>query len=249
MKEELNVSKLNGHLIEGVKPIIACIGSLDDFKKSEILIEHHQGHISNNFLLNNLKNIDWKRGIYGSEDRDCLTAGPTTYVISAIDESNKFSEGFGACTGLIVAGIDKRTKKNISFVTHQPPFVNSGNFVNSSGKRLIYFEDFANDLEKRFLEMKERCEPNTIDVAIVGGTGSVLKEMYVKTIQLLSDKTQQILGFKPIVVNDPKTINFKFDNIYYDNNHRRLYFIRPGVDPDTGSFVPSDADNEKGKWG
>ncbi len=232
MNEKLNVSKLNGHLIEGVKPIVACIGSLDDFKKSAISVEHPGAHISNNFLLHSLKNIDWRYGTYGSEEKDCLTAGPRTYVISAIDNSNKFSEDFGSCTALIVAGIDKQTGKNISFATHQP----------------YATADFIDSFQKRLFEMKERCKSGTVDAVIVGGVGSVLKEMYIEVIQLLSTKTQQILGFEPIVINGPKNINPKLEDIFYDNDHRRLYFIRPEVNPDTGSFVSSDADNEKGKW-
>lgn len=226
--------KFLGHLIEGVKPIIACIGSFDDFEKLEV--SPGCSHINNNFLLNGLKSIDWVQGTYGfKEGKDVLTAGPRTYIISAIDDSNKFSQEFAVCTGLIVAGIDEKTGKNISFVTHQ----------------LSCSVDFVADLEKRLLEMKQRCRHGTIDAVIVGGIFSGLDIEYLKTIRLLSTKTQQTFGFEPIVINGPKTsVRIKgVDDIYYDNKNRRLYFVRPGVNPDTKDFVPSQVDEERGKWG
>lgn len=234
------IKNLSGHLdlsIEGSRPIVACVGTMDNFKKSEISIKLPKGHISNNFLLRNwktkLKNVDWAHGTYESEENDYLTGGISTYIISAIDDSNKYSQKFGACTGLIVAGIDKETRENISFITHQPSC--SVNFIA--------------DLKKRLLEMKEKCMLGTIDAVVVGGIGGRLFEKgYIKTIRLLSVEVRQTLGFEPVVINGPKTMTpITVDEIYYDNN-RKLYLIRPEVNQNTGSFVASDIEKYKDKF-
>ncbi len=216
MKEELSVSNLYGHLEKGVNPIVVCIGSFNDF--DELSAEHPES-------LENLKDVNWVKGAYESEKRkDFLTNGPRTYIISSIDGSNKFSKELSFCTGLIVAGIDKITGKNISFVTHQP-----------NVSRLSV--SFISDLKRRCIEMKERCILNTIDARIVGGIDpsdsktSQPEKNYASTIQLLSDEMYQVFGFKPIIINGPKDYREgnNHDNIYYDNENRRLYLIRPEV--------------------
>ncbi len=232
-KSSSEARKFSEHLIEGVSPIVACVGSLEDFLSSEIFLKCPKTpiDISNSLSLSDLKNIDWLNGTYGSkEGEDVLTAGPRGYVISAIDNSNKFSLGFGSCTGLIVAGIDKETGENISFITHQPSF-------NSTG--------FADDFEKRLQEMKNRCKFGTIDAIIVGG--GISKEYYIRELKLFLPVMQRILGFQPIVINGPKVGTGK-DDIYYDNKHRRLYFLRPEVNKKTESFVSDDIEEEKSKW-
>ncbi len=236
-------TKPGRHLIEGVSPIIACIGSFEDFKRGENLSENTP-KLSNNFLLDNLKKIDQGQGTYGhKKGEDCITGGPGTFVISAIDDSNKFSQGFYGCTGLIVTGIDEKTGKNISFMTHQPPFVPS--------------VLFGNGLKKRFTEIQERCQSGTIDAVIVGGMyrNDHLGENYIKMIRLLSTKTQQFFGFEPIIINGPKTKSSQFkkehryhDDVYYDNNNRRAYLVRPRVNFSTKDFISGRVDEEKGKW-
>lgn len=237
---DLKVKDSSRHLNEGVSPIMACVWPFENLE-----VEHpkHSGKLNNNFSLSNLKDLDWRNGTYGCKREDCITAGSGTFVMSAVDDSNKFSQGFHACTGLIVTGIDKKTGKNISFMTHQPPFSSS--------------PSFGNGLNKRFIEMQERCKSGTIDAVIVGGRyrNDEMGASYIKMIKLLATKTQQFFGFEPTVINGPKTKEYEFekeykhhDNAYYDNEHRRLYFVRPKVNSNTKDFVPSRVDGEKGRW-
>jgi hypothetical protein len=38
------------------------------------------------------------------------------------------------------------------------------------------------------------------------------------------------------------------DAVYFDNENRRLYFIRPRVNPKTGAFVNSGIEEAKKEW-
>src|SRR3989344_5035175 len=138
--------KLSAHLIEGVGPIMVCIGSFDDFKRVEQEHPEHSQQMSNNFALHGLKNVDWFKGAYGFLQEDFLTNGHETYVISAIDDSNKFSLKFSSCIGLIIAGIDKITGKNISFVVHRRALPGDLEF------------NFRIDLAITLNNMKQRCK-------------------------------------------------------------------------------------------
>lgn len=245
----LEVHKPKGHLIEGVKPIMVCIGSIDDFKKTESEYKNHKEQITNDFELKGLKNLDWENGLYGShEEKDFITSGPGTFLISTIDDSNKFSKGLVACISLIVAGVDKKTGRDISFMTHQPPYMSS-------------LSPFPNGIKKRLIEMNERCKPGTMDAIILGGKyrNDDLGKIYLDNINFLSSKTKEFLGFEPIVINGPKTKTNQFpyefereqkysDDVYYDNNNRRTYFVRPKVNPNTNDFTSSNVQEEKTKW-
>lgn len=201
MKESLTEKRPLEHLNEGVKPIMTCVGSFNDFRGVEISLKHPE-HINNDFLLVNLQNVDWVHGTYGTtKTEDSLSAGPSTYIISAVDASNKFSKEYKRCTGLIVVGIDKNTKENVSFSTHQDP-----NYFLYEGR-----DEFIRCLTQRLKEIKDRCELSTVDAVIVGGfcvwddDVTPYKKKYLDSIQLLLTKTKEILGFNPRVTGDPKT--------------------------------------------
>jgi len=98
-----------GHLIDGISPIIACVGSQEDFEKAEQLDSLHKhfnkksGTAVHNVFYDALPSY-FRRKNFSS-------AGYQTYVISIIDDRDKFSKDLFDCTGLIVTGIDKKTKK------------------------------------------------------------------------------------------------------------------------------------------
>jgi hypothetical protein len=234
MKEGLSVSKPQEHLLEGVTPIIACVGTFDDFAMSK---DPSLGEISE-LEIKGLKSVDWEKGIYASGKGKALSGGPETYIISAIDSSNKFSQTLTPCTGLVAAGKEnKKNGKNISFLSHQDP-----EWFLSSKK-----DDFIKDLRKRLLEIKERSKPGTIDVRIIGGDYSVdpvkdYRKEYLESIKLLSSEIKEILKFEPLIVNGPKKSleMYDWDDIYYDTEHRRLYVVRPKVNQKTPDFRPSE---------
>ena len=140
--------------------------------------------------------------------------------------------------GLIVAGIDKKTGENISFITHQPS---------------SFSEDFTVDLKKRLNEMKERCRQGSVDAIIVGGisnSNELFKKIYVKTIHFLSKETRQTFGFEPVIVNGPKVlVPVTVDEVSFDNKNRRLYLIRSKVNSNIGSFVDSSFNKQNREMG
>ncbi len=248
MHENLPISKTREHLnlnIKGAKPIIACVGSFDDYRKSK---QAPREEIYRGKLFEEVHNVDYGDLPEDCENKSFLNAGEKTYFISTIDEGNKFSERLYDCTALIVAGIDKETGKNISFLTHQDPV----KFL------LNKKDDFIKHLGQRLDEIKKRCVPGTIDAVIVGGAyfdgndnkGLSNKKKYLDSIELLSLETKQILGFDPSVINGPKKVSLEGygDGVYYDNKNRGLYFVRREVNEDTGSFTQSDIEKEKTKW-
>jgi hypothetical protein len=245
MNEGLNTSKPNEHLnlnIKGVKPIVACVGSQYDYYNSE-----QTSFIRKNFYKhsNNAHNIDYDGIPDDLEKRNFLNGGWNTYVLSIVDNSNKFSEGFCDCTGIVIAGIDKETGKNISFLSHQDP------------KAFLFNkkDDFINHLKQRLIEIKDRCVAGTTDAVVVGGNylngtdrkGFHYKQKYLNSVKLLSLEIKNVLGFEPVIINGPKTIIGQ-DDLYYDNENRRLYFVRPEVNYKTGSFNNSKIEAEKKKW-
>ena len=224
-------------------PIFVSIGSEDDFKKFKKAYPKDPNNIDNDFGLGNLQEVSWLTGKAYREDgsEESLSAGPQTYVISGIDNSNKFSKGFCPCTGLIVAGITPSGKK-ISFLTHQSPGINY--FI--KGHRL----KFIQDLEQQLRKIKEQSVLGTIDAVIIGGryVGLFGRKEYLDTVELLGKEIEKVLGFDPIVINGPKTesesVTKWSDDIYYDNNQRRAYLVRPEVGQVKNSpeedFLPAD---------
>jgi hypothetical protein len=228
------------HLKGGEKPIIACIGELEQFP----------GHRSG------IKNIDEFSG-YGSLDvdysgdpkqlsiRDFKNAGSGSYVISSIDNFDKLSTWFLNCTGLVVAGRSKETGENVSFLSHQDPSF----FLREKNKDL-----FVKDLRERLGEVRGKCLEGTIDAAIIGGNyfrgffSGRFRRNYLDSIKLLSAEVANVLGFEPIVMTGPKTVSGPED-VFYDNNERRLHMMRPKVgDASTKSYLPSDIEEQKKKW-
>jgi len=235
MVEKFKFPNLREHLKEGVKPIMVCIGTPEDFSGQDLESVVSFG-------------VDWKNGTYQSGQKgEFFTAGPTTYVISAIDDKDKFTEGLNRCTSLVVSGTDKETKKNISFLTHQPPgmisFMKEYIFADEVKKeRTKEMYPFLDDLRIQLLKMKEKCEPGTIDAVIVGGSDGKLtpvdlteqrKKMndYLLSVEILKEKVEQVLGFNPREVNGPKKDGGQ-DKVRFDNEHRGLYFVRSDINQD-----------------
>ncbi|MBI4118210.1 MAG: hypothetical protein HY455_01575 [Parcubacteria group bacterium] len=238
------------HLKEGVRPIIAAVGTREQF-------ENHPGAGRDlfNATLRALGNTPTRNVNYYGNPAELTSesfknAGMHSYVISTIDNANKFSEGYADCTGLVVAGQDKETGENVSFLSHQDP---------SYFLTLVGLEaNFKRDLKERLEEFKRRCKEGTIDAVIVGGNYFIDKfpehdheyrAKYLQSINLLKGEVSQVFGFEPVVMTGPKIVSGK-DNIFYDNERRRLYVVRPEVgDASTESFAPGTVKEQEKKWG
>jgi len=151
-KEPLNTLK-SEHLNEGVKPIIG--GIYDRIEMTDKDREFFKEFKKNATFVNYLINPDdaKKEGFYNS--------GRGTYVISSIDNENKFSEKYFDCTAIYATGIDINTGESISFLSHQNPeqFLKNDNILSN----------LKEDLTKSLNELIGRCKPGSIDVVILGG--------------------------------------------------------------------------------
>jgi hypothetical protein len=231
------------HLKAGIKPIIACIGSRDDIG---IDLDVLRAADTEN---NNVHNVDYYKSSESVKAKKFLGGGQT-WTISTVDNLNKFSNEFYNCTGLVVVGKDKVTGQNISFLSHQDPTM----FLKSLKKV------FIKDMKKRLVEIKNKCEAGTIDAVVVGGqyplnqphsqfedTPPQRRQEYVNSVNFLSSGVKQVLDFEPIVINGPKT-GMSHDDVYFDNENRRLYFMRPNTNSKTGGFTNSNLKEERKNW-
>jgi hypothetical protein len=244
MKEGFKIPNQVEHLKEGARPILGAIGTVNDFVKSGDLSAENP-----HFGIENLQNVDWMHGTYKPNQVETLTAGPQTYIMSAIDDSNKYSETFRRCTGLLVVGVEKGTGKKISFLTHWDIM------------DLLYSrkDEITDHLRQRLEEMKDKCELGTVDAALFGGKyfsddaeeDTFFQKNYEESVKLVGEEMEKVLGFEPTVVNGPKVYlgnKQEKDNLYFDNENRRFFFVRSKVNSDTRDFLPSEVDNQKNKW-
>lgn len=245
MNEALKVFNRLEHLKEGIRPIFGCVGTLDDFWKSRFSPEGKMP----SFVIDDLQNVDWKKGTYKSGKSGALTAGPGTYIISAIDDANKFSELYRRCTGLLVAGIEKGTDRKISFLTHQDPVV----FLHAKK------DEYINHLQQRLKEMKNKCESGTVDAVIFGGKyyshdeeeDSFAQQRYDESVKVIGEEIKKNFGFEPTISNGPKIYandRLEKDDFFYDNENRNFFLVRPKVNSNTRDFPPSEINYEKNKW-
>ncbi|MFC1756688.1 hypothetical protein ACFLZC_00805 [Patescibacteria group bacterium] len=237
------------YLRPDIKPIMACIGTLADFKHSHSPhLNKIEDAINNESRDNSTTNVDYFGSPMELQRQGFKNRGKHSYVISTIDNKDKFSHNFINCTGIIVTGKDRETGKNVSFLSHQDP----EHFLREEEDK----KQFAADLRERTEELKKRCEDGTIDARIIGGNYfgedrweyDRYQEDYLKSIKLLSSESSDILGFEPAIVVGPKTVSGK-DDVFYDNENRRLYIIRPVVgDASSESFLPQNIEEQEKKW-
>jgi hypothetical protein len=260
----LNTLK-NEHLNEGIPSIVGCIYDkaqmgdkdktfFDNFKKSAVFVDYKK----------TVNQIDLLREGH-------MSAGKKSYVISRIDNQNKYSNNYLDCTGFVCSGIDKRTGENMSFLVHLDP-----NFLlMNNNENKIKFRD---DLNRRLDEMNSICKQGSIDVGIFGGNkGFVLDTVpdedfkngvdnefeylrseysdYADSIHFLDFIISKRMNFSPTVLIGPSN-NFKsLDKdlteskeslaVYFDNKNRRLYEVRPENDLENNeSFLAKDVEEQ-----
>ena len=240
--EKIRVPERN-HLKEGIRPIMACVGTYEQFgghhavEKLARDIDAGAGSAHNVDYYGNPEDLS-RRG-FKNKDR-------YLYVISPVDNLDKFSKSFRDCTGVVVTGLDKKTGKNISFLSHQDP----QHFLKEENKNA-----FVHDLRQQLRAIRELSKEGTIDAIIVGGNyfnmedSGEFADKYVASIAFLSKEIKEALGFEPLIKTGPKVVGGS-DDILLDTKHRRLYVVRPEVgDVTTESFVTSDMKTFAQKWG
>lgn len=227
---------------------MACVGTPEQFMKEPSgELDIQDDYI---FDMDKVQNVDF--GAYPDvlDKNGFKNDGKHSYVISPVDNKDKFSKGFVNCTGLLVAGKDKNTGEDVSLLSHENP----GHFLNGEKSEEI----FSGDIRNRLNELKERCIDGTIDAIIVGGNyfkgnegenfWEKYQDDYFRSVGALSKEVLNVFNFEPIVITGPKR-GTGIENVFYDNKNRRLYIMRPEVgNGSTESFVPSDIGEQEKKW-
>lgn len=232
------------HLKEGFRPIMACVGTNEDFVQTEDIDDYRR------FLLakggnHEIHNVDYYEQPEILQRKNYKNEGYYSYVISVIDSLDKFSSNFFDCTGIVVTGRDKKTGEDISFMSHQDP-----------GAFLIRHKTvFTNNLQQSLEELKRRCVEGSIDAVIVGGNynpkdkSEDFSTNYIESIKMISLIVHRALGFQPVILNGPKSSDSSIaDIVFYDNSHRRLYFMRPEVNNAVPDFESQDLETQQKNW-
>lgn len=243
----------NKHLKDGIKPIMVCVGFPDQRL-------HQSDKIDYNFRfsgeISNVDNVDYEGSILELEKKGMKNAGVQTYVISKINEKDKFSRKFYDCTGVIVVGKDIKTMKDISFMSHQDPKKCFSKENNKLNKKIE--EEFEKDIEEQLEKIKNKSTEKTIDALIIGGNylnegkdgdEDFYKKNYEKQIKFLKEKIFEKFGFYPEVAPGPKLTSGS-DAIFFDNKNRRVYLSRntPLNNPFLLGYNSRDFDKKKKNW-
>jgi len=230
------------HLVEGVRPIMACVGIREDYGKeiSEIKDIEDVGHGVDFFAT---PEDQYKSGNKNIEEM---------YVISPVDGRAKFTKKLYNCTSLVAVG---RTPggEEISFLTHQEPFRTQNKDQ----------ESFDRDMQEKLRELKKRCVPGTVDVVVVGGH---VHKNYKRIIHHLDRLVKEVLNFSPAVITGPKEVTLRlkasdikegtwtalppiYDDVYFDTKNRILLEVRPSDQIlHNESFKPGEVDELHKKW-
>lgn len=225
------------HLDPQFKPIIGGIYDRNNLDKETI-----------DFLNNFKKNADFVDFKHKKNDlikNNMHGLGDLKYVISDCSDINKYSLSYLDCTGYIVSGVDKVTGKNISIISHQNP----ESFLRDTEVK----SSLKNDINKSLDELISRSIPGSIDAVLIGrqkesfsydvpeenfryGIDSIDEYMkgpyddYIKSIKFIGHTISQKLGFSPVVMTGPND-NFRTKehslDVYFDNENRRVYMLRP----------------------
>ncbi len=218
------------HLKEGVKPIMVSIGTM---------AQHHLKVTDADFspdreVENNITHVDFYDKKESLDKQNMDNAGEYTYAMSPIDETSKSTLDLFSCTSIVAVGNDKKTGKDVSFLTHQNP----AEFLRDKKY------DFLDHLVSKLNDLKERSEEGTIDIIVAGGNVRGALEVppgeeYRGSVALISSAVLKVFGFTPRIIAGPKPIP-KPEHALFDTKRRRLYIIReedPNGHVSTGDFT------------
>ncbi len=174
-----------------------------------------------NTAMHHFQEIDGEEGTHG-------------FSVSKLDSKNKYSLDYYNCTGVIAIWRSIETWENISILTHQDPafFLSEDEVEWSSWESCKqYFKDVLTyDLEN----LRDECEPGTIDIIILGGNNNDNFQEYKDSISLLSEWVEKTMWFSPVVVWWPSNEDDLDEKwIYVDTKNRRVYYYKEYSDIDS----------------
>jgi hypothetical protein len=196
-------------LKDGIKPIMTAIISFDRLENittNTVLRIHRTGEY-----------IDYNANPAANQKLNIKQPDRYSYVISDINDKNKFSTWYCDCTGIVVVGKSKETKKNISMMSHQDP--------KKVLPKLKFNQNFIEDIQKRFLKIKEQSEDGTIDI-VVYGRHDYSRRKYVQSIKFIGNSVKKQFGFEPVIVTGPNIPQGKFQPTaaYFDTSEKKAIF-------------------------
>jgi hypothetical protein len=183
-------------------------------------VEHSEREVHSDLIKKlDADPVQWGAKTEVLNEREQKNAGSGSYVISKVDEENKYSEAYGPCTGIAVVGTEKVGGKNISLLTHQAPH--------------SIDEDFIKALTEELAQLKSLSKLGTIDVLMYGGTVVTHKTIFGRTktedayynqiIEKLNTAIKDALGVEPRIFGANTT---GFTNVVLDTENRRLHMER-----------------------
>lgn len=223
MKEGIDTISAK-HLRKGVLPIRACTGSIHDFPDT-YLARNIVDYFDEKILLEDPDGKKWLTVDYhGSElwfsKAKIKNGGKHSYVISPIDGRNKLSHKYANCTGVVAVGVDKKTGKEISFLSHQDPVY----FLEEKERG----EKFGQDLKRALQRLLRRSHKNTVDIVVFGGNMVFEKDdcrEYRKSIEFLDDVIYSATKMHPVVISGPKKF-FGPETAAFNTEKRQLILMR-----------------------
>ncbi|NVN97135.1 hypothetical protein HXX01_02795 [Candidatus Nomurabacteria bacterium] len=244
------------HLNSEFKPIIGGIYDGDSF-------DQNIDELVNSFKKNG-EFVNFVAKEKELQEKNFLNNGAGKYVISPCDSLDKYSLSYLDCTGIVAVGVDKKTGKNVSFMSHQDPEV----FLRDEETKQKFKKDLSDSIDKLIASSVQ----DSVDVVIFGGqyerqshdmpddnfrlgvdnTDDYLEDsysLYLKSIKFLNFNLSKQLGFSPVVMTGPNDNFYSFNNatnVYFDNENRRLYLIRPKqeVSKKNEPFVASSVEQQ-----
>lgn len=183
--------------------------------------------------MKNADYINW----YDMIDEKTRAYKENDFIISHIDEKNKYSNGYFNCTSLVLVFKDKNTGKNKSLLTHQNP-----NHFLSDKKGT-----FKNSLISILKEVLKNREEWTIDIAILWWNTNDFWIQYIESIQFLQEIIKNIFWFNPILIWWPvnnlyyDTNNLNSKDIYINTEKRQIqYFKLYNINTKDNEIIPTD---------
>ena len=213
------------------KPILSCI--IDSTKVTDEQIRETLKSIEKNGqYINFFADKDFH------EKNNIKNEGETSYFISEANEKDKYSKRYNNCTGVVVVGEEKNSKKQISFLSHQNPRVFLGYGKNK----------FIKDLKESIKEIKDKTKEGSVAVSVFGGNKG--NNQYKESIKLLGEVTTEELNFEPNVVTGPNLKSIEGSTrVYFDTQNRRLYIVRPHQESEANeNYLPSEIKEKSEKW-
>ncbi|MEK7530981.1 MAG: hypothetical protein AAB573_03860 [Patescibacteria group bacterium] len=148
------------------------------------------------------------------------------HVISPVDERPKSSHNYYDCVGVAAIGVDKKTKKNISILTHQEPRTTT----------IPESRYFANELSNSLQSLKERSVPGSVRVSLFGGQrgakgdSSIMHLQSTREYSALKEQARavvlDVLGIEPKIAVEPRMPLDGPNHVVLDTKRARLRILQ-----------------------